>query len=161
MSVARRTGRDRVFYSPNVAARSATFRTVFLTECLGGMLACALLLSSGCAMTPSGAAKSAEQQAFAVYGTFTVMEEQAAILMTTPSVPIDAKERIQRADQAAKPLIDQVLRTALAAMKLRRTLQAGGGDATALQLATVDLERLTAQATPLLTILVTAVEGVR
>lgn len=53
-------------------------------------------------------ASTLEQRAFALYGTFVVLEEQAAVLVRDRSIPKDVRKAIQRADKIAKPLADRL-----------------------------------------------------
>lgn len=53
-------------------------------------------------------ADTLEQRAFALYGTFVVLEEQAAVLVRDKHLPKEARKAIQRADKIAKPLADRL-----------------------------------------------------
>ncbi len=54
------------------------------------------------------AADTVEQRAFALYGSFVVVEEQAAVLVRNKAIPKGIRKAIQAADAKAKPLADRV-----------------------------------------------------
>lgn len=70
---------------------------------------------AGNAMKP----ETLEQKAFLAYGTFVVLEEQAAKVYADETVPADIKARIQAADEAAKPAADAMLEAAMALAAMR------------------------------------------
>jgi hypothetical protein len=78
-------------------------RTRFVT------LACVLLALCACASNPFKAATNLDQRAFASYGTFVVFEEQAAVVVQDPSIPLNVKQALKAADARAKPTADALL----------------------------------------------------
>lgn len=87
-----------------------------------------LVLVALVACTTSGGQKlSVQQQAFQAYGTFVVLEEQAARLVQDPVVPERVKLNIRAADAIAKPAADAILDAALAAdeVRIQRELASG------------------------------------
>lgn len=77
----------------------------------------------GCT-NPAVKPETLEQKAFLAYGTFVVLEEQAAKVYADEAVPPDIKAAIQAADSAAKPAADAMLEAALALEAMR----AAGGE---------------------------------
>ena len=53
-------------------------------------------------------AETVEQKAFALYGTFTVLEERAAVIVRDKAIPKNVRKAIQKADAVAKPLADRL-----------------------------------------------------
>ena len=74
---------------------------------------------------PVSYAETPEQRAYAVYGSFTVAEEQGAVLIQDASVSDSIKLSIQRADAKAKPIADKTLAAADAVALARRDLALG------------------------------------
>lgn len=70
------------------------------------LLACLSLILPGCVTAPVNAAQTPEQKAYAVYGTFVVLEERAAALASLPTVPATVKKALKEADALAKPSAD-------------------------------------------------------
>lgn len=119
-----------------------------------------LALVAGCAtLEPMQAAETTEQRAFAAYGTFTVYEEAAADLMRSESVPDSAKARIQRVDADAKPVADSLLDATKALVRVRNEYREGEADAGAVRTAIDNVERWAAELEPVLSRLVSAVQG--
>ncbi|MGI9250734.1 MAG: hypothetical protein ACR2PR_06015 [Pseudohongiellaceae bacterium] len=124
------------------------------------LFALTLVLQACATLTnPIETAKTAEQKAFASYGIFVVMEEQAAVLMQNPSIPNDAKIAIQKADALAKPAADSLLNAALEVISVRKQFQAAQTTEEKLQLAIDNLDGWIITARPLINDLVSAVEG--
>lgn len=92
--------RHRNFFVPGALAIWALMIAVSAT--LTGLL-------PGCAHSPLSAAKDVEQRAFAVYGSFVIVEEQAAKMSRDPSVPASVKQALRGADARAKPSADALL----------------------------------------------------
>lgn len=85
-----------------------------------------LLCLAACAsINPLGYAESAEQKAYALYGTFVVFEEQAAKAYADPVTPVKAKQALSRADRVAKPAVDALMIAAREVIRLRRDYDAG------------------------------------
>jgi hypothetical protein len=122
-----------------------------------------LILSSiiaGCASNPLKEAETAEQKAFAVYGTFVVAEETAAKLVLAPGVPANVKEALRRADREAKPAADALLAAAQEVILVRRELAAGTTTEQKLQIATTNLLMWYESARPKVQALVDVIKGV-
>ncbi len=84
-----------------------------------------LLLLGACAGNPLSFAKTTEQRAWALYGTYVVHQEQAAALVQNPAVPEDVKARIRAADKVAHPIAEALFESASAVIETRRLVEAG------------------------------------
>lgn len=106
------------------------------------------------------AAETTEQRAFATYGTFVVLQEQAAEMIQNPRVPAGVKRRIQQIDARAKPVADQTLELALEVTQIRRAVEAGEDDAAKLRIAVDNLDTYVERLQPLMAdLLATIREG--
>jgi hypothetical protein len=114
----------------------------------------------GCATVagPYKAAETAEQKAFALYGTFVVFEERGASVINDQRVDLDARRAIQRADAAAKPVADSLLDAALEVNEVRQEI---GASENRLETVTRNLENWIMRFEPLVAQLVSAVKGAR
>lgn len=126
-----------------------------------GYIITALFLAtwlSACATIagPYKAAETAEQKAFALYGTFVVFEERGAAIVTDRRIDLDARRAIQRADARAKPVADSLLDAALEVQSVREQLDASDND---LETVTRNLEGWITRFEPLVAELVRAVKG--
>ncbi len=88
------------------------------------LLGVVLILSACGSLSPFSAAKSTEQKAFAAYGTFVIVEEQAAKLVGDPTVPTSVKRALQRVDAKAKPAADELKKAADQVVLVKRDLNA-------------------------------------
>jgi hypothetical protein len=83
-------------------------------------LACALTLAPACATlhlnvpNPVAAAQTDDQRAYAVIESYGALVEAATVIIRDPSVPIEAKRVIGRAEAAATPSV-QTLEIAFSA----------------------------------------------
>lgn len=129
--------------------------------------AAALLVVASAAITACGTlnpvarAQTVEQKAYAVYGQFVVVEEQAAALVQEASVPASAKQAIARADAVAKPVADKLLAATLAVEQVRDDIAAGKSTEEKLVIATANLQKWYAEVVPLIRDLASAVKGAR
>ncbi len=77
-----------------------------------GFVALTVPFLGGCASVQEvnavAAADTLEQRAFALYGSFVVVEEQAAVLVRDKAVPKSVRKAVQAADAKAKPLADRL-----------------------------------------------------
>ncbi len=105
---------------PSVKAAKRVLHRRTMQTFFAALLAPSLLLAGavgvaslgGCAtanqINAIASAESVEQRAFALYGSFVVLEERAAELVQDRSIPKATRKRIQLADKVAKPLADRV-----------------------------------------------------
>jgi hypothetical protein len=114
---------------------------------------------SGCKSTPVSEAKTVDAKAYALYGTFVAIEEQASVLVQSTATPIDVKIAIRKADSAVKPVADALLAASREYLRIKAEVAAGQTSADKLALATVNLERWVKEATPLINNLIAAVGG--
>lgn len=89
------------------------------------LLAIMLLLQACAASNPVAKAETIEQRAFATYGTFVIIEEQAAKLVSSGQIPDSAVRAIARADSQIKSVADALLDTALEFVVIRAQYEAG------------------------------------
>lgn len=122
---------------------------------VSSLLAFCLLALTACA------GQTVEQKAFETYGTFVVAEEAAAELMSDPDIPDQVKLAIQVADRVAKPSADTLLETALAALEIKRQVDAGTRASEDLDAVLAVLEDLIAEVRPDVMKLLDAVGGAR
>ena len=127
---------------------------------LGGLAlgAAALLALVACAtVNPLSAAKTTEQRAFALYGTFVVAEEAAVDVLALPGLSAADKANIKAADAAAKPAADALLDAAQQAFRIRAELEAGTSTDDKLRIATANLERWVNETGPKIEALLAAI----
>lgn len=89
------------------------------------LLAIMLLLQACAAANPVAKAETIEQRAFATYGTFVIIEEQAAKLVSSGQIPDSAVRAIARADSQVKSVADALLDTTLEFVVIRVEFEAG------------------------------------
>ena len=89
------------------------------------LLAIMLLLQACAASNPVAKAETIEQRAFATYGTFVIIEEQAAKLVSSGQIPDSAVRAIARADSQVKSVADALLDTTLEFVVIRVEFEAG------------------------------------
>lgn len=123
-----------------------------------------LAVGAGCATTPSDVFKAADtdaQRAYAVYGTFTVLEEQAAALVEDPAVKPEIKRAIAAADARAKPIVDAMLDTAKVYDDIKEDVQKGVKDKTLLYTVASSLSAWLKNAIPAVENLASAIKGAK
>lgn len=72
------------------------------------------LALTACGVNPFADAETIQQKGYASYGTFVILEEQAAAIVQDPSVPEDVKQKLKDADKEAKPIADDLHEVLLA-----------------------------------------------
>lgn len=112
-------------------------------------------------LNPLARAQTVEQKAYAAYGQFLIVEEQAAAIVQEPSVPASAKQAVARADAVAKPVADKLLAAVLAVGQVRDDLAAGKSTEEKLVIATANLQKWYDEVLPLVRDLASAVKGAR
>jgi len=134
-------------------------RRPFAAVLLGvALLALFIATAIGCAtVSPMAPAQTAEQRAFALYGTFVVAEETAADLVQLPGLGAAQKAAIKDADAKAKPVADALMDAAREVFKIRGELEAGATTNDKLAVAVANLERWVGEATPKVQALVDSV----
>ena len=96
-----------------------TAQAVYLLVIMIGLQACA-------ASNPISKAETTEQRAFATYGTFVIIEEQAAKLVSSGELTRSAVIAIGRADERAKPVADTLLDATLEFTVMRIEYESSG-----------------------------------
>jgi hypothetical protein len=114
----------------------------------------------GCgAANPVARAETVEQKAYATYGTFVIIEEQAAKLVSSGQIPDRAVRAIASADARAKPVADSLLDALMEFEQIRDEFEAGGTGEARYVAAVDNLNDWIARAGPLINNLVSAVKG--
>lgn len=123
------------------------------------LLAVVLLLAlNACGHTPVKSAQTADQKAFALYGTFVVYEEVGAKLVQSAEVPASVKAVMRTADATAKPIADKLLDASLEVIQIQREIAAGASTQDKLAIANANLARWYQEAEPKIAALVSAVK---
>lgn len=125
------------------------------------LMAATFALSACGTLNPLSHAQTIQQKAYAQYGVFVVIEEQAAALVQEPGVSASALQAIGRADAVVKPVADKLLAAILAVDQIREEVAAGKTTEDKLVIATVNLQKWYDEVVPLLSDLVAAVKGAR
>lgn len=115
---------------------------------------------SGCAGSPIKVAQTVEQKAYAAYGTFVIVEEQA-VKLTAPSsnLSVSQKQAIISATQKAQPAVDTMVVALAKAEAAKADFDAQKIDKPAFQVVVDNLASWVQQATPLVAGLLSAVRG--
>ncbi|MBS0385691.1 MAG: hypothetical protein JSS00_10130 [Proteobacteria bacterium] len=102
-------------------------------------LACVLTLTPACAALhlsapdPIAAARTDDQRAYAIIESYGALVETATVIVRDPSVPIEAKRAIGRAEAAATPSVQTLEIVFSAYLRARAAYAAAsGGDDTTL-----------------------------
>jgi len=135
-----------------VIVRVRQVQTFYLLVILFALQACG-------ASNPIAKAETTEQRAFATYGTFVIIEEQAAKLVSSGSIPDSAIRAIGRADAQAKPVADSLLDATLEFTVIRVEYEAGGSGEDKFVRAMNELNGWVERARPLIANLIAAVRG--
>lgn len=122
------------------------------------LLAIAAFGLPGCASNPVTAAQDSEQRAYAIYGTFVIVEEQGANVIGSATVPDAIKHAIKIADAKAKPSADALLQAVRDFDNASHDFKQGTNTASDLQIATTHLQQWVIQAQADVSALVTAVK---
>lgn len=131
---------------------------VFFVIALAAVLYGAYALLPGCVANPVSGAEDSEQRAYAIYGTFVIVEEQAAKLVASPQIPNPVVSAIKIADSRAKPSADALVQAVRDYDDASHALKAGTGSADKLTIATANLQKWVTQAQTDVSALVTAVK---
>lgn len=114
----------------------------------------------GCASTnPIGAAETAEQRAYAAYGTFVIFQEQAVELVEDENIPDAAKLSIIEAEEQAKPVADSLLDAYVNFIAIKAEFDAGETSQDRLIAAANSLDDWVNRLAPLINELVRNIKG--
>lgn len=125
------------------------------------LMVAAFALTACGTLNPLSHAQTAEQKAYALYGEFVVVEEQAATAVQSADVPVNVRHSIAAADAAAKPVADELLKSAALVKGIREELAAGHSTEEKLVIATASLQRWYTELSQQLPRLANAVRGAR
>ena len=124
------------------------------------LLLVAMLALQACGTAnPIARAETVEQKAYAAYGTFVIIEEQAAKAVSSGELPRSAVVRIADADKRAKPVADSLLDATLEYEQIRAEYEAGGVGEERLVSAINNLNGWVERLAPLIRNLSAAVKG--
>ena len=128
------------------------FQLMLLLVWVAALQACAFQAPVSVAQTP-------EQKAYAAYGTFVIFEEKAAELVTGNTLSDDVKLRIIEADEAAKPVADNLLETIEELGRIGDQVAAGETGEEQYLIVVNSLNSWVEQLVPLVNNLIAAVKG--
>ena len=132
--------------------RVRQIQTFYLLAIIFALQACA-------GSNPIAAAETTEQRAFATYGTFVIIEEQAAKLVSSGQISDSAVRAIARADAQVKSVADSLLDATLEFAVIRAEFEAGGTGEEQFVRAMNELNSWVERARPLIANLISAVQG--
>lgn len=118
-----------------------------------------LALQACAASNPIAKAETTEQRAFATYGTFVIIEEQAAKLVSSGELSNSAVQAIARADKQAKSVADSLLDATLEFAVIKAEFEAGGSGEEKFVRSMNELNGWVERAKPLIANLIAAVRG--
>ncbi len=114
----------------------------------------------GCASTnPIAAAETAEQRAYAAYGTFVIFQEKAVDLVGEESIPSDVRLRIIAAEERAKPVADSLLDAYVEFLAVKAEFNAGDTSQERLVAAANSLDDWIARLAPMINELIRTLQG--
>ncbi len=132
--------------------RGRQIQTFYLLAIVFALQACA-------GSNPIAKAETTEQRAFATYGTFVIIEEQAAKLVSSGQLSDSAVRAIARADAQVKSVADSLLNATLEFTVIRAEFEAGETGEERFVRAMNELNSWVERARPLIANLITAVRG--
>lgn len=115
---------------------------VAITALMTGLQACA-------DFNPIAQAKTTEQKALAVYGSYTIIKEQAAALYVDSATPQAVKDALKTSNDATAPTMENLYKAYLASQTIREELEAGVGTPERLAIATAHLGEWYVTAVPI------------
>lgn len=121
----------------------------------------ALLLQACSSFNPVKKADTAEQRAYALYGTFVILEEQAANLIDTGTLSNNAVIAIANADNRAKPAADSLQDAIAQYEQIKAQFASGQTTRDQVDIAATNLEGWIDEASPLIETFRKTVEGAK
>ena len=123
----------------------------------GAAAACILLALAACATNPLSTAQTVEQKADAIYAQYVIAKEQAATVISDPTVSDAVKVPIAQAAVASKPAADSLESALETYAQAESALAAGTTTSDKLTIAATNLQQWVDTATPLINTLVTQI----
>jgi hypothetical protein len=123
------------------------------------LIVLALYQLTGCQSNPLTVAQDPLQKAYALYGEFVIVEEQAAALRANGTLAGTSLATVQRLDAKAKPSADALLKAVLDYESIAAQVKTGTSSADKLNLAKANVQSWVNTATNDITALVNAVKG--
>lgn len=137
-------------------------RTMRTTTALLAMAALTVGLLAGCqTANPVGSAERPETVALALTGSYTIVAEAAAAIVTNPATPPEVKASLKAVDAAAYPVVKQLQPLAAEVAHIRADLATGATTDEKLLVATTKLNDWITRAAPLIQNLTDAVRGAK
>lgn len=133
----------------------------------GGTMALVLLALAACAgfgdrfnpVQVAAQTGNPELTAFALEGSYTIVQGVALTLVQNPATPESVKAVIRSVDRRANPILDKLRPLAVEVERLRREVAAGTTPEERLTTALTQLNQLITDVSPLITELTNAVKG--
>lgn len=114
----------------------------------------------GCAsVNPIAAAETAEQRAYAAYGTFVIFQEKAVDLVGEESISSDVRLRIIAAEERAKPVADSLLDAYVEFLAVKAEFNAGNTGQGSLVAAANSLDDWITRLAPMVNELIRTLQG--
>lgn len=114
----------------------------------------------GCASTnPIAAAETAEQRAYAAYGTFVIFQEKAVDLVGEESISSNVRLRIIEAEERAKPVADSLLDAYVEFLAVKAEFNAGNTTQERLVAAATSLDDWVTRLAPMINELIRTLQG--
>ena len=123
------------------------------------LVAQVLFLTACQSANPVGAADTAEQRAYAAYGTFVIFQEKAADLAEQPELSRSMKLRIINAEAAAKPVAESLLDAYTEFLVVKAQFDAGETTEDRVVIASNNLNNWITRLAPLVNELIRNVKG--
>jgi hypothetical protein len=95
--------------------------------------------------------------AYAIEGSYTIVQGKALAIVQNPSTPQELKDAIASIDAKANPILDTMRPLAKEAEALRASIAAGGSGQERLATVLLDLDRLVNEVSPLVNELLAAI----
>lgn len=118
-----------------------------------------LVLQACASINPISQAETVEQRAYAVYGTYVIMQESAAVLVSGGNLPNSAVLAIADADERAQPVLDSLLLTFREYLVVKAEFDAGRAEQGTLLTILENVNSWIERAVPMVNNLTAAVEG--
>lgn len=120
-----------------------------------------LVACTGCAANPFKAARGADEQAYAVLGSYVIYQRQALLIVQDVTLPSEVRRVVANADAVAFPVLKAVDTMLVDFLNAKAALDAGTGSEDKVRIATNNLQDWVAQGREALVTLKDAVLNAR
>lgn len=100
---------------------------------------------TGCTANPFKAAEGADEQAYAVLGSYAIYQRQALKIVQDATLPDGVRRAAAAADAAAYPILKSVDSALVDVLNAKAALDAGSGSKEKVAIATANLQKWTAE----------------